>query len=134
MPKPANGYIVFYSFYSKILNEEFPNLSSKEKAVKAGEIWNSSSNDFKNSFILYADNQRFIKSITSQMVQRPTVLPQYTSKMEELKVIFDDNCRNIAKTTNNNHSNENLTPISQKIEDKIADEMFKLYVNEDAYQ
>jgi hypothetical protein len=45
MPKPANGYIFFYSFYSKILDEEFPKLSSKEKAIKAGEIWKSSSND-----------------------------------------------------------------------------------------
>ncbi|CAB4415757.1 hypothetical protein RhiirA5_413657 [Rhizophagus irregularis] len=136
MPKSANGYIIFYSFYKKILDEEFPKLSPKEKAVKAGEIWNSSSNDFKNSFILYADNQRIIKSIASQ-TQQPVILPQYNS-MDELKIIFDDNCRNNRKIANNNHLNknhENISPASHKNEDnRIADEMFKLYINEDAFQ
>jgi len=132
MPRSPNGYIIFYSFYKKILDEYFSDLSPQEKATKAGEEWNALPNHLKNSFIQYANNHRFLKTFGSQTTQQSTIIPQFNSKMEELKIIFDDSCRKITKIADNCCSNENLS--TPENEDKAVDEMFKLYINEDAYQ
>ena len=54
--KPPNCYIIFCSFYKKILDKEFPNLSPQEKVVEAGKMWSFLPNELKNSFIKYADD------------------------------------------------------------------------------
>lgn len=51
----------YYSFYEKILDEEFPNLSHQERVAKANELWNSLSEELRTSFIHYDEVKRLLE-------------------------------------------------------------------------
>ncbi|RIA90364.1 hypothetical protein C1645_876149 [Glomus cerebriforme] len=122
--KNSNCYIIFYTdFYKKILDKEFPNLSPQEKAIKAGEKWNSLSDELKNSFIEYANNKRLLKNLGLSMKQQLVFNPKPKPKMDDLRIIFDDRCHKVVR------SNE----VPQENDDYICNKMFHEFINEDAY-
>ncbi|RIA79683.1 hypothetical protein C1645_793924 [Glomus cerebriforme] len=89
--KSPNGYIFFYKFYKKILEEEYSNLSPQNRMKKSGEFWRSLPNDLKNSFIEYANDYRILNSIqpTPAAIRKPS--PKKDAKKDVgLVVIFDD--------------------------------------------
>ncbi|RIA90361.1 hypothetical protein C1645_876147, partial [Glomus cerebriforme] len=61
---------------------------NKVKAIKTGEMWKSLPNELKNSFIIYANNERLLKTFGSLAHHQLIV----SSKIDELKIIFDDHC------------------------------------------
>ncbi|GBB87401.1 hypothetical protein RclHR1_13870004 [Rhizophagus clarus] len=123
--KHSNGYITFYKFYKKILDKEFPELSSQQKAVKAGEKWRSLPLDLKNSFTEFANNERLLKNgpPRPQMVQQFVQNPQPKS---ELRVIFDDRCHK------NVHMSENSNETSSS-EGSDYERIFDEYIDKNAY-
>jgi hypothetical protein len=125
--KPLNGYITFYcKFYKQILDKEYPNLTSQEKAIKAGEKWRFLPVDLKNSFIEFANNERLLKNGLSrpQTLQRLMENPQSKS---ELRVIFDDRCHKDVRL--DQISNENNLGTTLDEYERIFDE----YIDKDAY-
>ncbi|PKY16270.1 hypothetical protein GLOIN_2v1883656 [Rhizophagus irregularis DAOM 181602=DAOM 197198] len=56
------GFSTYYhSFYKKILDEEFPNISQQERVAKANELWNSLSDELRTSFIQYDEVKRLLE-------------------------------------------------------------------------
>ncbi|CAB4410771.1 unnamed protein product [Rhizophagus irregularis] len=124
--KPSNGYIIFFKFYKKILDKEYPKLTSQEKAIKAGEKWRHLPVDLKNSFIEFANNERLLKKgpPRTKIVQRSVENPQPKSG---LRVIFDDRCH---KDVRLNDESSNEIPSD---ECDHYDKIFDQYIDKDAY-
>ncbi|CAB4397320.1 unnamed protein product [Rhizophagus irregularis] len=123
--KPSNSYIIFLKFYKKILDEEYPKLSSREKAKYAGKIWGFLPNNLKNSFIAYANNERLLK----YGPPRPNIVQHSVENSQPesgLRVIFDDHCH---KDVLLNESSNEIPSDESDHYDKIFDQ----YINEDAY-
>ncbi|CAB4397331.1 unnamed protein product [Rhizophagus irregularis] len=124
--KPSNGYIIFFKFYKKILDKEYPKLTSQEKAIKAGEKWRHLPVDLKNSFIEFANNERLLKRgpPRTKIVQRSVEKTQHKSG---LRVIFDDRCH---KDVRLNDESSNELPSD---EGDHYDKIFDQYIDKDAY-
>ncbi|RIA81924.1 hypothetical protein C1645_744158 [Glomus cerebriforme] len=95
--KPLNGYMIFFLLFHKTLKEQYPHLNSKQQAVKAGEIWRSFSNDLKNSFIEFANDERILSEMRDKIDLRKEYIHYIRNipnpserKGSKLTVIVDD--------------------------------------------
>ncbi|CAB4410770.1 unnamed protein product [Rhizophagus irregularis] len=91
--------------------------------MKTGEMWNSLPNDLKNSFIEFANTERFLKKYSQpkQMVQR---LVENSQPKSELKIIFYDRCHKDVHL--NESSNEIPTEFSTNTSTRML--TFKQYL------
>ncbi|CAB4467022.1 hypothetical protein RhiirA1_447525 [Rhizophagus irregularis] len=103
--KPLNGYIIFYKFYKKILDKEYPKSTSQSIAVIAGRRWRELPNDLKNSFIQFANTERLLQNIRPQFATRLIINSHHHHK-SRLRVIFDDRCCESFKSSNEITSEE----------------------------
>ncbi|GBB87404.1 hypothetical protein RclHR1_13870007 [Rhizophagus clarus] len=127
--KHSNGYITFYKFYKRILDKEFPELSSQQKAVKAGEKWRYLPLDLRNSFTEFANNERLLKSLPKNGPPRPQIVRQFVQNLQPksgLRVIFDDRCHK------NVHMSENSNETSSS-EGSDYERIFDEYIDKNAY-
>jgi hypothetical protein len=122
--RSPNKYIIFCKFYKKILDEEFPTLSPRDRAIKAGKLWNFLPRDLQNSFATYANNERILKGSSNSPVQRPII------SHTDLPIIFDDWMTDIGRS--NQNPNQTTQTISDSESDVVFREMYAMYINEDA--
>lgn len=108
--RSPNKYIVFCSFFKKILDEEYPHLTPQQKAAKAGKFWKYLPNELKNSFEIYANNDRLLKTTNTQMTRQPII-------HGSLQIIYDDRVQ--------------FTPQPNE-EEVIFNEMYTMYIDENA--
>ncbi|CAB4483184.1 unnamed protein product [Rhizophagus irregularis] len=115
-----NSFTLFYyKFYKKILDAEFPNLSSREKVAMAARLWSYIPDGLKNSFISFFEKETFLKSNIE-------IANTYLSNndISNFPFIFDKHCYRIRVKNN----------IDVDKMDKMFDKMFREYIHEDAYE
>jgi hypothetical protein len=57
-----NGYMVFCEKYLPMLKKEYPNESPQNHVKMCAEMWRNLPDESKNSFIVFAENDRRLKS------------------------------------------------------------------------
>jgi hypothetical protein len=122
--KSPNGYILFCKIYMKsLLDSEFTKLRQQDRIKKAAQIWTSSPDDLKNSFIVLANRERILKSDSSSLTKQVlanNLLPDIYNHCfkPDIKFIFDDHCC-----------------LSEEIPSKTSDyeNIFDEFINADAY-
>jgi hypothetical protein len=83
-PRKYTNYLLFCKLYKPILEKEYPKISPQERLRKCGQTWNSLSNEQKNQFTIYANDERRLSDPSL------TKLPH----ISDFAVIFDDRVSN----------------------------------------
>ena len=97
--KPRTGYLIFCKFYESTIEREHPGVSPQEKKRICGKEWRKLPNELKNSFIIFANDERRPSADPTTITQLPP-----SSGGNELQVIFDDHSSIV--TSNKNSSGE----------------------------
>ncbi|RGB33222.1 hypothetical protein C1646_762000 [Rhizophagus diaphanus] len=116
----SNSFTLFYyKFYKKILDAEFPKLSSREKLVMAAKLWFYIPDWLKNSFICFYEKEMIL---TSNIEIENTDLSN--NDISNFPFTFDKHCYQLRVKDE----------IDSDKMDKMFDKMFRDFIREDAYE
>lgn len=105
-----NSFMIFYyKFYKRILDAEFPALSSREKVAMAGRLWSYIPNTLKNEF------KRYYEIDTILTGNNDIENKNFLNYDDEFQLTYDKHCYKV--------------PIKDEI-----DKMFEEFIDKDAYE
>lgn len=140
--KPENSYFIFNRFVKKIFEKDYINLNQQEQNKKISKFWNSTTNDLKNGFKVFANRERILKDLKNELmnkikdidIQEKNEVSINQPLKNELHIILDDHCpesvkREYIHISNFSSSAERTSNPSSSAEEEEYNRIFHEWVD-----